>query len=69
MRIELVNPQKVILEEIAGGASQESVALTYAFIIRQEPHADWPTINKAIQQRWPSKSGLLRVKRLAWKYV
>lgn len=69
MRIELVNPQKVILEEIAGGATQESVALTYAFIIRQEPNADWPTINAAIRNRWKGKSALMRIKELAWKHV
>ena len=67
-RVEMVFPQQTILDEIASGHSQESVALTYAFIVRQEPKtADWATINKAIAGRWPK--GLDRVKKKAWRYV
>lgn len=70
MRVELVNPTALILEEIEGGAPQQSVALTYAFIIRQEgEHADWLKINRAIMSRWKGKTALLRVKKRAWTYV
>ena len=40
MRIEMHDPQAVILREIAEGRPQRSVALTYAFIMRQEPDAE-----------------------------
>ena len=68
MRIELHNPQQVILREIADPRiTQRSVALTYAFIIRQELHtADWWTINEAITRRWKSKTALRRIKEMAW---
>jgi hypothetical protein len=62
----MVNPQRVILAELAAGATQKSVALTYAFILRQElTTADWAKINAAIIERWPK--GLARVKEMAWK--
>jgi len=39
-RIEMVNPVDVILRELADKrVTQESVALTYYFIMRQEPNA------------------------------
>ena len=69
MKVKMVNPQAVILDELRSGATQDSAALTYAFIIRQEPTADWPTINAAISERWKGKTALMRVKKLAWKYV
>jgi hypothetical protein len=64
------NPQAVILREIATGHSQKSVALTYAFILKQEfKTADWPRINRAISERWKSRSALERVKQMAWKFA
>lgn len=68
MRIEMHNPQAVILREIAQGHTQRSVAMTYAIIMRQEPHADWAQINKAIMERWKGKTALERVKEMAWKF-
>lgn len=68
--ITMDNPQAVILDEIANGVSQKSVALTYAIIIRQEERtADWPRINRAIMDRWSGRSSLNRIKDIAWKHV
>jgi hypothetical protein len=68
--IEMHDPQSVILDEIASGHSQKSVALTYAIILRQEPHtADWLKINQAIKNRWKSPTALKRVKEMAWKFA
>jgi hypothetical protein len=69
MTITMGDPVGTIFEEIAGGATQESVAMTYAFIMRQEPNADWPRINAAILGRWKSKKALARVKEMAWKFA
>ena len=69
MRIEMHNPQAVLLQELElPGVTQESVALTYAFILRQEPQtADWPTINAAIKRRWKGRTALARIKERAWQ--
>jgi hypothetical protein len=69
--IKMVHPEQTILEELAlGEATQESVALTYAFIIRQHGrHANYPCINAAIQKRWKGKTALDCVKRMAWVHV
>lgn len=71
MTITMHNPQEVLLRELdLPGITQESVALTYAFIMRQEgDKADWPTINRAIQQRWKGKAALRRIKERAWAIV
>jgi len=71
MLIELYNPQEVILRELADPRiTQDSVAVTYAFILRQEPKtADWPKINAAIMARWKGKTALARIKEKAWKYA
>ena len=70
--IELVDPQRIILEEIAEKrVPQRSVALTYAYCIRQDGKSDtidWSTVNGAIVDRW-SRSGLEAVKRRAWGLV
>jgi len=65
MRVELANPQRVILDEIANGMTRDSVALTYAFCIKQREQVDFPTINRAIIERW-SMSALEHIKRRAW---
>lgn len=71
MIIELSNPQEIILRELADPRiTQDSVALTYAFILRQEPKtADWPRINAAIMARWKGKTALARIKERAWRYA
>lgn len=47
---------------------QIDIALTYRLAIHADPvsNFNWKKVNKAIIKRW-SKSGLLRVKKLAWK--
>lgn len=72
LKISMADPQRVILEEIADKRfKQKSVALTYAFCIRQDGDTDaidWRKINRAIIDRW-SRSGLDRVKKRAWGLV
>lgn len=68
MRLEIHNPVGTIFREIAEGHTQRSVAITYAFIMRQEPDADWPKINRAITERWKGKTALERVKTMAWEF-
>lgn len=69
MRAELHDPQAVILSEIADKKfKRNAVALTYAFCIRQSGDVDWPTINRAILDRW-SQAGLEYIKREAWKWA
>ncbi len=64
------DPQQQLLDEIGWGCSQENIARTYAFIIRQEGDAaDWHKINAAIKARWKGKSALGRVKKMAWKFA
>lgn len=66
MRFELANPQQVILREITKeNLTRDSVALTYAFCIRQRQQVDFPTINRAIIKRW-SGAALEYIKRKAW---
>jgi hypothetical protein len=45
--------------------TQADVAQTYAWAI-QRGDADWRVVNEAIIERW-SKSGLSRIKRMAWE--
>ena len=45
LTIEMHNPVRQIFEELnQPGITQASVAITYAFIIAQEPHSDWTKI-------------------------
>ena len=70
LTIEMVNPERQIMEEIRNGVGQDSVAITYAFCIAQlGDAADWPAINAAIQERWKGKTALRRVKESAWRHV
>lgn len=71
LTIEMHDPQGQLLDEITlPGITQESVAITYAFIMAQEGKtADWPRINSAICERWKGQSALERVKKLAWKQM
>lgn len=70
LTIEMHEPQRQILEELTWKhITQASVAITYAFIMAQEPNADWPKINKAIMAKWKGKTALERVKVMAWKHV
>ena len=69
LTIRLANPQRVILAEISNPVfKRDSVATTYAFCIRQNEECDFPTINRAIIDRW-SVSALEYIKQRAWKLV
>ena len=66
-RIELTNPTKVLLEEIAGKEfTRNSISATYSLALRSSG-VDWPTVNKAIIERW-SFAGLEYIKKRAWRY-
>jgi len=69
--LEMDNPQETLLEELEyKGITQESVAITYAFLIAQEGKtADFAKVNAAICQKWHGKKALMRVKEMAWKHV
>lgn len=65
MEVKLLNGEQAILQEIASEkAKQKDVALTYAFLLRQEEDVDWASINQAIISRW-SISGLNKIKKMA----
>ncbi len=64
------DPQGQLLEELTWPeVTQASVAMTYAYIIRQQGDAaDWKRINRAIRERWKGRTALGRVKTMAWKF-
>ena len=63
--IHIVDAARVIENEIGLGATQASVAKTYALALRSALPQDWTRINAAIRKRWPR--GLSRVKESAWR--
>lgn len=69
MRIELLYPEDVIMQEIEGGeVTRDDVAETYAYIWVNDVKADWGKINRVIVQRW-SRNALKYIKKKAWKMV
>ncbi len=69
MRVKLANPEQMILREIADPKfTRDSIALTYAFCIRQRDQVNIQIINRAIMERW-SESALEYIKRKAWRRV
>lgn len=70
--VEMVDPQRVILEEIADKRmKRDDVAMTYAFALRQhgrtsDDEFDYALVNRAIMDRW-SLSALKYIKERAWK--
>lgn len=56
-----------------GGAHQLEVAAAYAkallLPLSEIERVDWRSLNEAIRSRWPSKSGLSRVKEMAHREV
>jgi hypothetical protein len=72
----MVDPLGQIVRECeAGNVAWKSVALTYAFGLRQEPKADWTAANEAIRARFKSDKdptgikALEKVKNLALDYL
>ncbi len=69
IHVEMVNPQRVILEEIAmPEMKRNGVALTYAVCLRQRTAVDFSVINRAIVDRW-SFNALDYIKMRAWGIV
>jgi hypothetical protein len=69
VRVDLVDPEGTILNEIADPRmKRDDVALTYAFAIRQRAEMDWSKVNHAIIDRW-SLSALKYIKERAWRLV
>jgi hypothetical protein len=69
-QVNLVCCTEVLLQDIrAKEATQKDIALTYAMAIKSasqgDDRPDWPTINRAILDRW-SMSGLERIKKRAF---
>ncbi len=65
----LVNPERIILEEIANPKmTRDGVVQTYAFCLRQwsPGHVAFRKINRTILDRW-SPAALDYIKRRAWK--
>ena len=62
---ELLNVEDVIENEIKLGATQASVAKTYALALRSSWPTDWGRVNRAILAKWPK--GLQRIKEKAWR--
>jgi hypothetical protein len=60
----LLNVEDVIENEIKLGATQKSVAMTYALALKSDWPTDWKRVNAAIVARWPK--GLGRIKEMAW---
>lgn len=64
--------ERVIEQDIGGGATQKQVALTYAMAMQSHAarawECDWPRINKAILAKW-KMSGLEHIKKLAFDYA
>jgi hypothetical protein len=67
--IDLILPKETILSELEmKGITQRSLAITYAFCIRQHlEDSDFLIINKAIIEKYGMK-GLMRIKTKAWRY-
>ena len=68
-RINLVCCTDTICDEVKAGATQKSIACTYAMAIKSQAEGadqpDWPTINRAILAKW-KMSGLERIKKRAF---
>ena len=67
--VELRNCEEALLQEIADPRmKQADVASTYglAMLSSERDQIDWSKVNAAIMARW-SQSGLLRIKKAAWK--
>ena len=64
MRIEIADVEVTIRREVEGGATQRTVAQTYALGLRSSADTDWAAVNQIIIKRW-SESALVRIKNMA----
>ena len=76
MPFEMIDPWGQVVRECqAGNLPWKSVALTYAFGLRQDTTGNCKPANKAIRERFKTPKdptgikALERVKNLAWAYV
>jgi len=67
IRIELADPERQLLEEIADPKmTRRDVALTYGLAVRSGlDRVDWAKVNAAIIERW-SLPALKWIKAFAW---
>lgn len=68
LRIEMMNIEDTVEMEIKAGSTRKSVAVTYAFGLRQRDQVDWHRVNAAILEHW-SPAGLRWIKERAWAYL
>ena len=67
IKVELFNCTETLLQEINDkNFKQVDIAVTYRLAMLSSEKPDWRKVNEAIINRW-SKSGLERVKKMAWK--
>jgi len=64
-KIEIVEVEMVIRNEIKQGCVQRQIAQTYALAIRSSYKTDWAVVNAMIVERW-SVVGLNKIKTMAW---
>lgn len=72
MNAYMLDCARIIGEECAAGATQKTVALSYAFAIKADADGiekqPWQDIHDSIRSRWGDK-GIERVKAKAWKLI
>lgn len=60
-----IDVAKIIIATEDRANKQRDIAKMYAELL-YTPEVNWTKVNAAISERWPSKSGLTRVKTMAW---
>lgn len=68
IRVELANCTQALIDDINGGCTRNSVALTYAMALFSSEKTDWKSVNEAIMKRW-SVNALNYIKKRAWKLI
>lgn len=63
--MHLIDAHKLIIQECERGATQKTVAMTYALGLRSQEGFDYRAANEAILKCW-KPSGLARIKDMAW---
>jgi hypothetical protein len=63
--VEIACVEQVIENEIQQGLTQKQIAQTYELGLRSSWPTDWAKVNRMIIERW-SRSGLERIKKMAW---
>lgn len=58
--------QRLLTLILDPGATKAAVSCAYAGAIASPVEVDWPTVNRAIINRW-SVASLIRIKKVAWE--